>query len=72
MFIPAYRAPDGLRPTARNSKPRVDRNRSHETSAAASRASTKPQFTRSPSISGGITADGSTIGETGSLRPGRW
>ncbi len=72
MLMPAYRAAEGLSPTARNSNPRVERNRSHETNAAATRARANAQLTRNPSMIGGITEPGSTIGETGSLRPGRW
>ena len=72
MLMPAQRAPTGLRPTARNSNPSVDRNSSHETNRAARSARMNPQFIRSPSISGGMVAAGSTIGDTGSLRPGRW
>ena len=72
MFMPAYFAAPGLRPTARNSNPVVDRNRSQLTIAATMRARMKPQWTRRPSMSGGSVADGRTFWLIGSSRPGRW
>ena len=45
-LIPAVRAAFGLAPTARNSNPMVERSRSHQTKAAAPRASRNPRFSR--------------------------
>src|SRR3970040_245622 len=69
MLMPAYRAAEGLKPTARNSKPLVERNRSHDTANTAASPRKKPQFARSPSMSGGYQDDASVTFEIGSLRP---
>src|SRR3990170_4970912 len=72
MLMPAYRAAVGLKPTARNSNPLVERNRSHDTASAAARPRTKPQLARRPSMSGGYQDDASVTFEIGSKRPSRW
>ena len=70
-LIPAVAAACGLAPTARIAKPTVDRSRIHQTATAASRARKNPRWSWLPS-SLGMVAVQSTIGEMGSVRPGRW
>ncbi|MCY1240887.1 hypothetical protein D9M72_537580 [compost metagenome] len=63
----------GFAPTARNSKPTVERFSSHQTKTVAAMARTKPRWSRYwvPKICG-YTAVGSRIGEMGLDSPGRW
>ncbi len=70
-LIPAVAAACGLAPTARMANPVVDRSSSHQTPTAASRASRKPRCNWPPSSRGKVAFQ-STIGEIGSVRPGRW
>ena len=70
-LIPAVEAAWGLAPTARMAKPVVERSSSHHTARAASSAITKPRCSWPPSSRGRVAFQ-ATIGEIGSLRPGRW
>ena len=70
-LIPAVAAACGLAPTARMANPVVERSSSHQTAAAASRASANPRCSWLPSSRGNVAFQ-STIGEIGSARPGRW
>ncbi|CAH0327640.1 hypothetical protein SRABI128_06307 [Microbacterium sp. Bi128] len=72
-LMPAVRAALGLAPTARNSKPSVERFSSHETNTVAAMASRNPRCSRYwlPKISG-YAALGSTMGDIGVSAPGRW
>ena len=69
-IAPAVRAALGLAPTARNSKPSVERFSSHETNTVAAMASRNPRCSRYwlPKISG-YAALGSTIGRYRRVRP---
>ena len=69
--MPAVAAACGLAPTARMAKPMVERSSSHQTAAAASSATTKPRCSWLPASRGKVAFQ-STIGEIGSVRPGRW
>ena len=70
--MPAVRAARGLAPTARSSKPIVERLSSQATNTVARTASTNPQCSRncSPSSLGNIAVS-ATWGLTGFEEPGR-
>lgn len=70
-LMPAVAAACGLAPTARIAKPVVERSSSHHTTTAASSATTKPRWSCVPATRGKVAFQ-STIGEIGSVRPGRW
>ena len=70
-LMPAVADACGFAPTARMAKPMVDRSRIHQTAPAASSEITKPRCSWLPS-SRGMVAFQSTMGEIGSVRPGRW
>ena len=70
-LMPAVAAACGLAPTARMAKPVVDRSSSHQTTTAASSDTTNPRCNWVPSRRGKVAFQ-STIGEIGSVRPGRW
>ena len=73
MLMPAYRAADGLRPTARNSKPLVERKRSHDTttSGGEQRQDQAPVRAQARSKSSGQCAVGlDDLARSGRSRPG--
>lgn len=69
-FTPAVRAASGLCPTARNSKPMVERFSSQATPMVSKMAIRKPRCRREPGSEGKI-ALASRIGEIGLVSPGR-
>ena len=70
-LMPAVAAACGLAPTARMAKPVVERSSSHQTNTAARIATTNPRCSWPPASRGNVAFQ-STIGEIGSVRPGRW